>query len=752
MSGSATARAGIRFRKYPGRVLLAMVGAAATFAGTGITHAVASVGARQAESPITCTATPRLSSTFLPTYFAAAWNQSTWVSKLNQLKADCITNVIIQYTADATTETSYFPTGMAGWHEYAGDPVVADALSAADSVGGVTVTVGLSINDWWFDEHAAPAAMATQADTDNALADQLWAQYSGYQSFAGWYLPLEMDSTNFASAAAWQTMATYYSAVAGHLQSLTPALPVTVAPFFTASDAGAGGQTPAQWQTMWAYILARAPIDVLAVQDGVGDSDAVDGSLGAARVTAVQLGAWFSATAAAIAQARPATQLWDDVELYSPQDGRSMLTGEVVADMQAVTRWVSTFTSFSWFSQVDPAWTGTAGYQDAYQWYADTGEVPAESVSPPRGLRAAASDDHTVTLAWAPGAATDGIEGYYVSRAGTLIALLRGGTTGTFLDRDAPPGPVEYTLRAFDAAGNESPPATVAVRVPFESYHVDVAAGRLYVASMPTNAPYTDRGSKLTDGVVAGPSYNDPAWQGRISSTPYSFVIDLGSVRTVDQMSVEALADGAVGIYLPATVTYATSTDGTEFRVFAQAVPRPAVPVGPSIGRYTVTSSEPVNARWVKVTVTPTSLDDWTFVADLTVDSFRAQVNGYWAVSRTGKVMALGAAPDAGGMSALHLARPVVTMAATPDGGGYWLVASDGGIFSFGDARFYGSTGGVRLTEPVVGMAATPDGGGYWLVASDGGMFAFGDAKFWGSAAGQLGASVTAMATSTSSL
>ena len=115
-------------------------------------------------------------------------------------------------------------------------------------------------------------------------------------------------------------------------------------------------------------------------------------------------------------------------------------------------------------------------------------------------------------------------------------------------------------------------------------------------------------------------------------------------------------------------------------------------------------------------------------------------------------------------------------MASTPDGRGYWLVASDGGIFAFGDAGFFGSTGALTLNKPIVGMAATPDGrrllagrlrrrhlrlrrrrllridrghqpstsrssawpptpdgGGYWLVASDGGVFAFGDAGFFGS-------------------
>jgi hypothetical protein len=55
-------------------------------------------------------------------------------------------------------------------------------------------------------------------------------------------------------------------------------------------------------------------------------------------------------------------------------------------------------------------------------------------------------------------------------------------------------------------------------------------------------------------------------------------------------------------------------------------------------------------------------------------------------------------------------------------------------VFAFGDAGFHGSTGSIALNRPIVGMAATPDGAGYWLVASDGGVFAYGDAAFEGSA------------------
>ena len=106
---------------------------------------------------------------------------------------------------------------------------------------------------------------------------------------------------------------------------------------------------------------------------------------------------------------------------------------------------------------------------------------------------------------------------------------------------------------------------------------------------------------------------------------------------------------------------------------------------------------------------------------------------GYWLAASDGGIFSFGHAGFYGSTGAMALNRPIVGMAATPDGGGYWLVASDGGIFSFGDAGFHGSTGAMALNRPIVGMAATPDGGGYWLVASDGGIFSFGDAGFHGS-------------------
>jgi hypothetical protein len=146
----------------------------------------------------------------------------------------------------------------------------------------------------------------------------------------------------------------------------------------------------------------------------------------------------------------------------------------------------------------------------------------------------------------------------------------------------------------------------------------------------------------------------------------------------------------------------------------------------------------------ISVTFTPPALGAYSATLVVTGPNGTQDVplrgvasHGYHVVGSDGGVFSFGDAPFEGSAGSVHLAQPIVGMAATHDGDGYWLVARDGGIFNYGDAGYYGSMGGKPLTAPIVGIAATPDGRGYWEVASDGGVFSFGDAHFYGSRGGQ---------------
>ncbi len=82
-----------------------------------------------------------------------------------------------------------------------------------------------------------------------------------------------------------------------------------------------------------------------------------------------------------------------------------------------------------------------------------------------------------------------------------------------------------------------------------------------------------------------------------------------------------------------------------------------------------------------------------------------SSVGGYWMAGADGSTYNFGTLA-LGSAASNHPVKPIVDMAATPDGHGYWLVASDGGIFSFGDAAFFGSMGGKAIPGPIVAIAA----------------------------------------------
>jgi hypothetical protein len=202
-----------------------------------------------------------------------------------------------------------------------------------------------------------------------------------------------------------------------------------------------------------------------------------------------------------------------------------------------------------------------------------------------------------------------------------------------------------------------------------------------------------------------------------------------GSALTTISGSTTDYADNTVKAATTYTYTVTAvgsngtnSAPGTSNRVTTPSPPPP-----------TTSPPQPVQAPSCPTGVSHQAPGEPWAVAATSVNINGRLCAGYWVVTRSGGVIAIGAAPWMGDMSTQALNAPAIGIAATPGGGGYYLLGGDGGIFSFGNARFFGSTGGIHLNAPVVGMAVTPSGGGYWLTAADGGVFTFGNATFLGS-------------------
>jgi chitodextrinase len=588
-NGQPHASTGVR---WPFRKPVAALFAAALLFAVG--------GTGQPARAAVCTTQPRLTGSFiqpdLPDGMSSAW----WNSELGYMQNACLSQLVLQWSANSALNDTTYPTSLPGWHQGTATDVVGGALTAADA-RVMSVYVGLQTNPDWFRKHADDATwLSGQATIANQIADEIWQRYGSHSSFAGWYLPFEVDNFYFTTTTSWDNLVSFFQTVMNHVHTLSPGKPIITSPFFNAS----GGQTTSQWQTMWTNILQRSTVDVIALQDGVGVGHA----------TAGQLPPWFAATKNAINAGRPATQLWADTETLN-LDLKSAAINDVVTDMQAVQPYVSNYLSFSYNHYDSPNQVANE-YDWTYRDYLTNGVVESTPPTIPGTPTATPINSITINLSW--GASTDniGVVGYKIYRNGQFVWTQYTVSTNFSDSQLNPSTAYSYTVAAFDAAGNVSAQSASATTStpPGITYPTNLAVGKPYVATLAADPAYPDSGTKLTDGVYAvqPPLLSDPAWQGRNTGNIYSFTIDLGTVQPIKEINSDWFQYKGASIFLPAQVIYSVSTNGVTFTT-AGTIARPAVTEDIQSKKYRLIDLSNVSGRYVKIAVTPPSAA-WTFI------------------------------------------------------------------------------------------------------------------------------------------
>ncbi len=546
---------------------------------------------------------PALRGSFLQPALGDAWTLKQWRDEFHYMKDARLDQMVIQWTADSKEKTTIYPSGVAGYKQNTEHDVVERALHSADA-RGAQVYLGLQINDdWWTKYLTDKPWLQNEAKAANVLADDLWKRYGQHGSLTGWYLGFEVD--NVASTPAeWDNLVAFYRTVGNHLHKLTSGKPIVISPFFsTTSDL-----SPSQWQTMWEYVLKRSPLDVLALQDGVG----------VAHASKEQLPEWFSAVQNAIQNSRPRMQFWANAETFT-MDSEPRPIRSIVNDMCAVRPYVSSYLSFSFNHYLSPQQVNPLYYR-TYLDYVATGRIEHVRPTTPADLTSVALDSQTIQLKWVASTDNVGVVGYNLLRDGRRVASLRDGTTN-FLDSQLQPDTTyAYQGKAFDAAGNESPlSATTATTPEPHLYPTNIALSKPYTATMPANPSYPDTGGvELTDGILGSTSFADPAWQGRATTKIYSFTIDLGAVQVIKEVRSHWLQDKPSAILLPKQVTCLVSDDNVNFTAVG-AVTKPSPGDGTLSLWYTLTDLTGVNGRYVQLQVKPGSNAGWTFIDEIEV-------------------------------------------------------------------------------------------------------------------------------------
>ncbi|MFL6352994.1 MAG: DUF4434 domain-containing protein [Bryobacteraceae bacterium] len=212
--------------------------------------------ALQAASP-----SVRLNSTFLQlTVQHKTWTDAQWADLFDYFRLLQLSEVIVQWTAYDDLLFYARPNASS-------DSPLARILAQASRTG-LKVWVGLYLDsEYWSrvaEGQATSAYLSGLRERSLAIARDLTPLMKQQPAFLGWYLPEEIDDSNWQIPEARRELLRHLGFVSGRLHELTPGVGIAISSF---SNARA---SPAQFRDFWADAFHSNVLSRVLLQDGIG--------------------------------------------------------------------------------------------------------------------------------------------------------------------------------------------------------------------------------------------------------------------------------------------------------------------------------------------------------------------------------------------------------------------------------------------------------------------------------------------------
>ncbi len=122
---------------------------------------------------------------------------------------------------------------------------------------------GLRHDGRWWREWGSADYLRAETKESASLAREVHRRYGKHPAFAGFYIPYELWDAAFTDAQMRQ-LREMLVGIGRTCRELAPNKPIFLAPFF------AGLISPERFEQVWLSLLEGHPVDVVALQDGVG--------------------------------------------------------------------------------------------------------------------------------------------------------------------------------------------------------------------------------------------------------------------------------------------------------------------------------------------------------------------------------------------------------------------------------------------------------------------------------------------------
>jgi len=235
--------------------------------------------------PSTNIVPPAITGSFIQFTSLSTFNYSWWSTELANAKTIGIDTIIIQWVHDGATNKTLYQSSTFAFETASvspdlfppqpdphGFPAVPDALASLLLLASplhIAVYVGLTIT-WDFADRMDNATwLAAELALNRRLATEVLHKYGTIDSFAGFYIPYEI-----LQASSWQgedgvRYGNFFGAVSACIRDVEQSVLGVQKLICTAPAASAVTWAPYSL-AFWEVFLARAGIDVLMIQDGVG--------------------------------------------------------------------------------------------------------------------------------------------------------------------------------------------------------------------------------------------------------------------------------------------------------------------------------------------------------------------------------------------------------------------------------------------------------------------------------------------------
>jgi hypothetical protein len=189
-----------------------------------------------------------------------SWTDAQWADLFEYLRRLQLSEVIVQWTA--YDDIRFYGSPVQG------PDSVLDKVLLAASHAGLKVWVGLYCDSGYWNHvgegQATRAYLNGLRSRSLAIGRDLAPLLKQQSSFAGWYLPEEIEDVNWQTPEARKELLLHLGLESKTLHELTPGARIAISAFSNAR------LSPAEFHDFWVEALRASTVNTVLLQDGIG--------------------------------------------------------------------------------------------------------------------------------------------------------------------------------------------------------------------------------------------------------------------------------------------------------------------------------------------------------------------------------------------------------------------------------------------------------------------------------------------------